>query len=61
MLVCTSYVLSNAMGDARKAAEDILKAHPLFSITEYAKTQPYKDGDTLRRIAQALRDAGLPD
>lgn len=61
ILLCTDYILSNAVDDARNVAQDILSIDPFFSISAYLQRQPYRDPEALQRLARALRDAGLPD
>ena len=61
VLLCTGYVLSDAIDEARKVAQDILHVEPTFTIAGYIERQPYKDESTLVGVVEALRGAGLPD
>lgn len=61
VILCTNYGLSNALEDARRVKQEILRIDPSFSIPRYVETQPYKDSASLDVIAKALRKAGLPD
>lgn len=61
VLLCTDYVLSESLDDARRVAAAILDIDPTFKISTYVETQPYRNADTLNGLASALRDAGLPD
>ncbi len=46
---------------ATDAAGDILRLKPDFSVAAYARTQPYKDPNSLAPVLGALHTAGLPD
>ena len=61
ILLCSNYVLSNAVDEARRVAQEVLRIQPSFSISAYVETQPYKDSKTLADIVGTLREAGLPE
>ena len=46
---------------ARALAGDVVALKPDFSVSKWTGTQPYRDPAVLERIAQVLREAGLPD
>jgi adenylate cyclase len=56
-----SYSLLNRTEEAQKAAEEVLRIDPNFSLEYYAKTMPYKHQETGDKFVEALRKAGLPD
>ena len=61
VILCSDYVLANLGDDARQIAREIAAADPSFRLSTYAENQPYKHGETLARVMDALRNAGLPD
>ena len=61
ILLCSNYVLSNSVDDARRVAQEVLRIQPSFSISAYVETKPYKDSKTLEDIVGTLREAGLPE
>jgi TolB-like protein len=61
LVLCTDYILAGQREQAQRMAQEILTIDPAFSIAGYAESQPYKDADTLRRLMDNLRQAGLPD
>ena len=61
VLLCTDYVFSNSIDDARNVAQEILEIEPTFTISSYIDRQPYRDRQTLEKVVAALRDAGLPE
>jgi adenylate cyclase len=60
VLLCTGYVFSDLLDNARGAAQEILKVDPSFSVSGYVERQPYRNRETLEGIVQALNQAGLP-
>jgi adenylate cyclase len=46
---------------AQSHAAEVLKINPKFSVSDWGKTQFYKDPADLERRLKALRKAGLPD
>jgi adenylate cyclase len=47
------------MEEAHRVAQDVLRINPGFSLKEFAKSQPYKEPQTLDRVITMLRKAGL--
>ena len=47
--------------EARDEAKLYLAANPLFRISHWIETEPYRDLATRDRIVEALRHAGLPE
>ena len=47
--------------DARASATEVLRVNPEFSISEYVGTLAYRDPAENLRIAEGLRNAGLPE
>ena len=45
--------------EARRAARNVLKNQPDFSLAAFAESQPYKDQKQLDRLTDQLRRAGL--
>ncbi len=56
-----SYSLLNRTEEAQKAAEEVLRIDPNFSLEYYAKTMPYKHQETGDKFVEALRKGGLSD
>ena len=61
IILCSDYELSNAHGQARRVADEIITSDPAFRLSDYAKSQPYKNPAALDRLIGILREAGLPD
>jgi hypothetical protein len=40
--------------------QEIVAIEPTFSTERYLASQPYKEAQTLQRLADSLRKAGLP-
>ena len=49
------------MDEARKAAREVLRQEPQFSITAYASGLSYRNPSDLKRITDGLRQAELPE
>jgi TolB-like protein len=49
----------NHIADAEKAAAEVRNVKPDFTLEKYAKTQPYKEPQTLERLISRLRKTGL--
>ena len=60
-LLSAVYAHLGRLGDARAEAEEFLKVNPGFSITEWARMEPYADPKELDRYVSGLRKAGLPE
>jgi adenylate cyclase len=61
LVLAASYSFLNRTVEARKAAEEIMRIQPNFSLEYYANIIPYKNHETKDRYVEALRNAGLPD
>jgi hypothetical protein len=60
LVLCSDYVLAGQLHQARQAAQEIVAIDPTFSTARYVADQPYQDDRTLQRLADSLREAGLP-
>lgn len=60
LVLCSAYVLAGQAQQARRAAQEIVAIDPTFSTARYVADQPYQDDRTLQRLADSLREAGLP-
>jgi adenylate cyclase len=58
-LLASSYAHLNQMSEARHHAEQVLRAHPNFSIAHWRTVPPDKDPAQLERFIDGLRIAGL--
>ena len=47
--------------DAHQAAEQLLRADPLFSSYRYTESRPFQDPQLTARMRTAMQAAGLPD
>ena len=56
-----AYSLSGRQQESKKAAEEVMKINPRFSIAAYAKTLPYKNQSDKDTWIEGLRKAGLPE
>jgi adenylate cyclase len=61
LTLAASYTCLNRTEDAHKAAKEVLRIDPNFSLEYYAKTIPYKYQETVDRYIKVLRHAGLPE
>jgi adenylate cyclase len=50
----------NRTEEAQKAAEEVLRIEPNFSLEYHKNILPYKNQETLNNYIEALREAGLP-
>jgi len=60
LILCSDYELTADHGRARRVADDIIASDPAFRLSDYAKSQPYKNPAVLDRLMNVLREAGLP-
>jgi adenylate cyclase len=60
LVLCSDYSLVGEAARARALAHEIVAAEPGFSVSAYLATQPYRDPAARSRVADALREAGLP-
>jgi adenylate cyclase len=52
-------ILAGHDTEARRAAAEVLKINPSFTLDQYAKTLPFKDDSRIALSVNALRKAGL--
>ncbi|TKB23033.1 MAG: tetratricopeptide repeat protein, partial [Mesorhizobium sp.] len=60
-LLAATYAQLGRLEDARRAASELLKLNPEFSIERYSSRAPYRDKALLARYVDGLRLAGLPE
>jgi adenylate cyclase len=61
LVLCSDYILAGQPQQARRAAQEIVAIEPTFSTGRYVAGQPYREAQTLQRLASSLRAAGLPE
>jgi class 3 adenylate cyclase/TolB-like protein len=61
LILCSDYNLAADHDQARRVADEIIASDPAFRLSDYAKSQPYKNPAALERLIAGLREAGLPD
>ena len=61
LVLASSFIFLNCVEEAHNAAEKILRINPNFSVHNWGMTMPYKDQDTIDRLMEVFRKAGLPD
>jgi adenylate cyclase len=54
-------VAQGRLDEARKTAAKVRQLEPTFRLSEFAKTQPYRDTRDLECLLDRLREAGLDD
>jgi adenylate cyclase len=59
ILLTSTYSKMGRMEDARAQAAEVLRVDPKFSVERWEKTARLKNPDDRKRIADALREAGL--
>jgi adenylate cyclase len=59
--LCIDNVFAGDNEKAERVAAEILEIDPGFTVKGYAAKHPYRDDSTLKRLAEALRSAGLPE
>jgi class 3 adenylate cyclase/tetratricopeptide (TPR) repeat protein len=60
LILCSDYQLVADHDQARRLAGEIMAIDPEFHVSTYAKSQPYRNPATLRRLMATLCEAGLP-
>ena len=60
-LLAATYAQLGRLEDAHRAADELLKINPEFSIERYSSRAPYRDKALLARYVEGLRMAGLPE
>ncbi len=61
LILCSDYILAADQDQARRVADQVIASDPAFSLSSYAKRQPYKNPAMLDRLITALGEAGLPN
>lgn len=59
-MLAAHYARLGLMDEAREQACEILRLHPGFRVSEWAKRPPYRDREPLEFFMEGLRLAGLP-
>lgn len=60
LVLCSDYVLAGKRQQAQNVAQQIVAMEPQFSLARFAESQPYKDAESLTRLIDSLKAAGLP-
>jgi tetratricopeptide (TPR) repeat protein len=60
LVLCSDYGLAGQWERARQLAEGVVRIDPAFSIAKYAEGQPYRNKETLDRLTESYKRAGLP-
>jgi len=61
LYLTATYSSLNRTEEVQKAAEEVLRIEPNFSLEYHKNILPYKNQETLNKYIDALRNAGLPD
>mgnify|MGYP001826565714 CR=1 FL=1 len=61
LTLAACYYHLDRKAEAKKAAENVLRLDPKFSLIYYESMEPYKNRETLGRYINVLRKTGLPD
>ncbi|MEQ8356087.1 MAG: adenylate/guanylate cyclase domain-containing protein [Kiloniellaceae bacterium] len=61
LILCSDYKLTADHDQARHVADEIIASDPAFRLSDYAKSQPYRNPAALDRLMAILRETGLPD
>ena len=59
LILASAYAATGEHKEASKAAREVKRIKPDFSLEKYAKTQPYSDSKVLDQITSMLQRAGL--
>lgn len=59
-LLAANYAHLDMMKEAEDEARELMRAHPEFTVSAWARRPPYKDSDTLAHFMDGLHKAGLP-
>jgi adenylate cyclase len=60
-MLAAHYAHLGHIEQAQQQAQEILRLHPAFRVSEWAKRPPYRDRQALEFYMEGLRRAGLPD
>jgi class 3 adenylate cyclase/tetratricopeptide (TPR) repeat protein len=61
LILCSDYKLTADHDRARRVADEIIASEPAFRLSDYARSQPYRNPAARDRLIRVLREAGLPD
>jgi adenylate cyclase len=61
IILCSDYSLDDSREEGRQIAQEIIAADPRFRLSTYAEKKPYRNAETLQRLIDVLREAGLPE
>jgi len=61
LILCSDHIFAGQSQQARGVAHEIVALEPTFSTARYVASQPYKEQQPLKRLAESLRAAGLPE
>jgi class 3 adenylate cyclase/TolB-like protein len=61
LVLCSAFSLAGQPQRARPLVREVVAAEPAFSVRSYLESQAYQDAATLQRLAESLRQAGLPE
>ncbi|MEE8296480.1 MAG: adenylate/guanylate cyclase domain-containing protein [Hyphomicrobium sp.] len=60
-LLAMTYAFAGNTGKSRAIIKTFRELYPSFTLKEFVAHEPYRDRQELDRVANALREAGLPD
>ncbi len=60
LILCEGCLHTDRGQQAESLVKEILAIDRGFSVAKYIERQPYKDQETLDRLAMSFRQAGLP-
>ena len=55
------YVLMGKEQKAKQEAREILRRDPAYTIARYTNPNLYRNKETMKKWAESLRKAGIPD
>jgi tetratricopeptide (TPR) repeat protein len=59
--LAVTYAYMGRNHDAQTAALKVLSIDPNFSISDWEKANPSRDRESIERLCEAARKAGIPD
>lgn len=60
-LLATAQGMAGQFAAAAETVQTMRQAHPRFTLAIFRQHEPYRDSDTLNRIVDLLKTAGVPD